>query len=96
MSGFYPFDKKHIVLYDKDDFVVALGYGSKFGNWRVDMRWKSSMEGKNGYLATRNGDPCYFLLSNDLREEFLGILLDGSSNDEKIKNAIEILKGENK
>jgi len=54
------------------------------------------MEGKNGYLATRNGDPCYFLLSNDLREEFLGILLDGSSNDEKIKNAIEILKGENK
>ncbi len=29
MSGFYPFDKKHIVLYDKDDFVVALGYGSR-------------------------------------------------------------------
>ena len=27
MSGFYPFDKKHIMLYDKDDFVVALGYG---------------------------------------------------------------------
>lgn len=46
MSGFYPFDKKHIVLYDKDDFVVALGYGSKFGGWRVGMRWKSSVEGK--------------------------------------------------
>ena len=29
MSGFDPFDKKHIVLYDKDDFVVALGYGSR-------------------------------------------------------------------
>ena len=66
-----------------------MGYGSKFGSWRVGMRWKSSMEGKNGYLVTRNGDPCYFLLSNDLREEFLGILLDGSSNDEKIKNVIK-------
>ena len=28
MSGFYPFDKEHIVLYDVDDFIVALGYGS--------------------------------------------------------------------
>ena len=46
MSGFYPFDKEHIVLYDVDDFVVALGYGSKFGGWRVGMRWKSSVEGK--------------------------------------------------
>ena len=84
------------MLYDKDDFIIALGYGSKFGGWRVGMRWKSSVEGKNGYLVTRNGDPCYFLLSNNLCKKFLGALLDGSSNDEKIKNAIEILKGENK
>ena len=53
------------------------------------MRWKSSVEGKNGYPVTRNGDPCYFLLSNNLCKEFLGILLDGSSNDEKIKNVIK-------
>ena len=96
MRDFYPFDKEHIVLYDVDDFIVALGYGSKFGGWRIGMRWKSSMEGKNGYPVTRNGDPCYFLLSNNLCKEFLRVLLDGSPNDEKIKNAIEILKGENK
>ena len=96
MSDFYPFDKEHIVLYDVDDFIVALGYGSKFGGWRIGIRWKSSMEGKNGYPVTRNGDPCYFLLSNNLCKEFLRVLLDGSPNDEKIKNAIEILKGENK
>lgn len=41
---------------DADDFVVALGYGSKFGGWRVGMRWKSSVEGKNGYLVNSNNE----------------------------------------
>ena len=96
MSGFYPFDVKPETFYEKGDFEVVYGFSGSMGGWRIGMRWKSSMEGKNGYPVTRNGDPCYFLLSNNLCKEFLGALLDGSQNDEKIKNAIEILKGENK
>ncbi|WP_314350132.1 hypothetical protein [Campylobacter showae] len=96
MSGFYPFDVKPETFYEKGDFEVVYGFSGSMGGWRIGMRWKSSMEGKNGYPVTRNGDPCYFLLSNNLCKEFLGALLDGSPNDEKIKNAIEILKGENK
>ena len=96
MSGFYPFDVKPETFYEKGDFEVVYGFSGSVGGWRVGMRWKSSMEGKNGYPVTRNGDPCYFLLSNNLCKEFLRVLLDGSPNDEKIKNAIEILKGENK
>lgn len=97
MSGFYPFDKEHIVLYDKDDFIVALGYGSKFGGWHIGMRWKSSMEGKNGYPVTRSGDPCYFLISEELAAGLLETLPSlGEPKDGQRKEAIKKLKGEDK
>ncbi len=55
------------------------------------------MEGKNGYPVTRNGDPCYFLISEELAAGLLETLPSlGEPKDGQRKEAIKKLKGENK
>ena len=55
------------------------------------------MEGKNGYPVTRGGEPCYFLISEELAAELLEILPSlGESKDGQRKEAIKKLKGESK
>ena len=55
------------------------------------------MEGKNGYPITRGGEPCYFLISEELAAEFLEILPSISElKDGQRKEAIKKLKGEDK
>ena len=97
MSGFYPFDVKPETFYEKGDFEVVYGFSGSMGGCRIGMRWKSSMEGKNGYPITRGGEPCYFLISEELAAEFLEILPSISElKDGQRKEAIKKLKGEGK
>ena len=97
MSGFYPFDVKPETFYEKGDFEVVYGFSGSMGGWRVGMRWESSIEGKNGYPVTRGGEPCYFLISEELAAEFLEILPSiRELKDGQRKEAIKKLKGENK
>ena len=97
MSGFYPFDVKPETFYEKGDFEVVYGFSADNGGWRVGMRQKSSTEGKNGYPVTRGGEPCYFLISEELAAEFLEILPSISGlKDGQRKEAIKKLKGEDK
>ena len=95
MSGFYPFDVKPDVLYDKVDFEVVYGFSADNGGWRVGMRWSRSSD--NGYPVTRGGEPCYFLISEELAAEFLKILPSlGEPKDELKRKAIKQLKGKSK
>lgn len=97
MSSFYPFDVKPETFYEKGDFEVVYGFSGSMGGCRIGMRWKSSMEGKNGYPITRGGEPCYFLISEELAAEFLEILPSISElKDGQRKEAIKKLKGEDK
>ena len=55
------------------------------------------MEGKNGYPVTRNGDPCYFLISEEPAAGLLETLPSlGEPKDRQRKEAIKKLKGEDK
>mgnify|MGYP000844443985 FL=1 len=97
MGGFYPFDVKPETFYEKGDFEVVYGFSADNGGWRVGMRWKSSMEGKHGYPVTRKGDPCYFLISEELAAGLLETLPSlGEPKDGQRKEAIKKLKGEDK
>ena len=97
MSGFYPFDVKPETFYEKGDFVVAYGFSADNGGWRVGMRWLRSHGNDGGYPFTRNGEPCYFLISEELAAGFLEILPSlGESKDELKRKAIKQIKGESK
>jgi len=81
----------------KGDFEVVYGFSADNCGWRVGIRWLRSHVSGNGYPVTRSGEPCYFLISEELAAEFLEILPSlGESKDGQRKEAIKKLKGENK
>ena len=97
MSGFYPFDVKPEKFYEKGDFEVVYGFSADNSGWRVGMRWLRSHGSGSGYPVTRGGEPCYFLISEELAAEFLEILPSISElKDGQRKEAIKKLKGEDK
>ena len=97
MSGFYPFDVKPETFYQKGDFEVVYGFGADNCGWRVGIRWLRSHGSGSSYPVTRGGEPCYFLISEELAAGLLETLPSlGEPKDGQRKEAIKKLKGENK
>lgn len=95
----YPFKSGYEMLYNNGGFEIVFGLSEDCGDMRIGMRWTTTTSSENGYPVGKNGEPRYFILSQDFDITFLATLLGGGKeNDKKIVKAIKtlIIQGEKK
>jgi hypothetical protein len=84
-TQFKPFS----IIYNDGEFAIAIGKWENNSHDSIAARWNGE-QGKNGYPNNRNGIPCWFLISDDLKDIFLVSLLNSKHSNKSsiLKNLV--------